>query len=1037
MMFGLIVGAALRNRLFVLAAAFVLVVMGTIILPRLPVDVFPDLNRPTVTVMSEAEGLAPEEVEQLVTFPLEAAIRGAPGVTRVRSVSGIGLSILYVEFQWGTDILNNRQLTNERIQLAKERLPENIEPIMAPISSLMGEIVMIALTSETTSPMVIREFADWVMRPRLLTISGVSQVIPIGGEVRQYRVTPDPVLMRRLDISLDQLERALRGFGLNTAGGFVNQQANEYLIRNIGLTTRIEDLQQLVIGYRNQQPIELRQVAEVAFAARVKRGDAGYFAKPAVIVSVLKQPAVDTIPLTREIEAAIAELARNAPEGVKVDNILFRQANFIETSIRNVEQVLKEAVVVVAVILFLFLLNVRTTLISLTAIPISILITIVVFDRLGLTINTMTLGGLAIAIGELVDDAVVDVENVFRRLRQNRERGNPLPPLQVVIAASQEVRSGIVMATAIIILVFVPLFALSGIEGRMFTPLGIAYIVSILASLVTSITVTPVLCFYLLPKMRRLERPDGPVVRGMKRLYAAAVRASLRNPMPLFAGVFLAVIAAAVSIPHLPRSFLGTFNEGTLVITVTAEPGISLVESNRIGTTAERILLQIPEVKAVGRRTGRAELDEHAEGIHNSDVEVDLKLGTRSREDVLLDIRSRLAVLPVAVNIGQPISHRLDHMLSGVRAQIALKIYGDDLDTLRIMAEKFREKLARIPGITDLSIEKQVRIPQLRVRVDFRRASLYGATPASITAALESLSNGRVVSRIPDGNRWFDVVFRLKDADRTTDSLSRLLVDTPSGRVPLSSFATIEVSDGPNQILREDGRRRIVVQANSDGTDLGQIVDAIRAEIASTPLPVGYSTAIDGTFRAQEEAARLISVLTLISLTLIFVVLYSRYRSAVLTLIIMGNVPLSLIGGVGALWLFDQPLSVPTMIGFVTLIGISSRNGILKVSHYINLVLHEGEKFGDDMIVRGSLERMTPVLMTALSAGCALIPLILGVGEQGKEILAPVAITIFGGLFSSTVLDAVLTPVLFRATGARPLRRLREQHTLATVKEAF
>jgi HME family heavy-metal exporter len=1037
MIFGILVGAALRNRLFVLAATFVLIILGSLALPRLPVDVFPDLNRPTVTVLSEAAGLAPEEVELLITFPLEAEIRGAPGVTRVRSVSGIGLSILYVEFEWGSNIYDIRQIVSERIQLAKQRLPDNIEPVMAPISSLMGEIMLIALTSETTSPMVMREFADWVMRPRLLAIRGVSQVIPIGGDVRQYRVTPDPVAMRRLDISLEQLEKSLSRFGVNTAGGFINQQANEYLIRNIGLTTKIEDLKQIVVGYRDHHPIELRQVAEIDFAARVKRGDAGFMGKPAVIVSVFKQPNIDTIPLTREIEAALVDLARHAPEGAKIDNVLFRQANFIGTSIANVEQVLKEAAVVVAFVLFLFLLNLRTTLISLSAIPISILITVLVFDRMGLSINTMTLGGLAIAIGELVDDAVVGVENVFRRLRQNRELGEPRTVLQVVVTASQEVRSGILIATAIIILVFVPLFALSGIEGRMFAPLGVAYIVSILASLVTSVTVTPVLCFYLLPRMRRLEQPDAPLVRALKRVYERAVRAALRNPLPLVAAIFVAVTAAVVSMPLMPRSFLGLFNEGTLVINVIAEPGISLVESDRIGATAERILLQIPEVKTVGRRTGRAELDEHAEGIHSADIEVDLRLDKRSREDVLFDIRSRLAVLPVAVGIGQPISHRLDHILSGVRAQIALKIYGDDLDTLRILAETFREKMSRIQGVTDLFVEKQVRIPQLRVRIDYRRATLYGATPATITTALESLSNGRVVSRIADGNRWFDVVFRLKDADRTTQNLARLLVDTPSGRVPLSSFATIEVGDGPNQILREDGRRRMVVQANSDGTDLGVIVDALRREIAATPLPVGYSVLIDGTFRAQEEAARFISALSLISLTLIFVALYSRYRSAALTLIIMGNVPLSLIGGVAALWLFGQPLSVPTMIGFITLIGISSRNGILKVSHYINLVLHEGEKFGDDMIVRGSLERMSPVLMTALSAGCALIPLILGVGEQGKEILAPVAITIFGGLVSSTLLDAVLTPVLFRFAGERPLRRLRDQNTLAVVKEAY
>ena len=1030
MIFGLLVGAALRNRLFVLAAAAVLVVLGSITLPRLPVDVFPDLNRPTVTIISEAGGLAPEEVEALITFPLEAAFRGIPGVTRVRSSSGAGLSMIYVEFKWGSSALDNRQLVSERLTVAKEQLLADTNPIITPISSLMGEIVLIALTSDGASPMLVREFADWVVRPRLLTLAGVAQVTPIGGEVRQYRITIDPVAMRRLDISLEQLERALSRFGMNTAGGFIDQQSSEYMIRNLGRTTRLEDLRELVIGYRDHHPVELRQVAEVNFAPRIKRGDAGFMGNPAVIIAVHKQPSINTIPLTREIENAIQDLARNAPSGVKVDNIFFRQADFIQRSIDNVGAVIKEAIVVVAIVLFLFLLNVRTTLISLTAIPISILITVLVFYQFGLTINTMTLGGLAIAIGELVDDAVVDVENVFRRLQQNHRMGNPRSALDVVISASQEVRSSIVMATAIIILVFVPLFALSGVEGRMFTPLGIAYIVSILASLVTSMTVTPVLCYYLLPRMPRLERPEGPTVRSLKRIYARALRYTLRNPLPFMVFVFLSVTVAGLSVPHLPKSFLGEFDEGTLTISTSTALGISLDESNRIGLLAERILLQVPEVKSVGRRTGRAELDEHAEGINNSDIEVQIRLLDRNRESVLLDIRNRLSIMPISISIGQPISHRLDYMLSGVRAQIALKIYGDDFDTLHRLAETFRLQMATVPGLTDLSVENQSRIPQLRVRIDFRRAALYGVTPSVVASTLEGLSNGRVVSRIADGNRWFEVVLRVSDADRTSQNIARLLVDTPSGRVPLGNFAIVEVSDGVNQILREDGRRRIVVKANSDGTDMGKIIASLRENIATISLPTGYSVDLDGTFRAQEEAARMMLLLSILSILMIFVVLYGRYRSIVLTLIIMGNVPIALIGGVVALWLFGQPLSVPTMVGFITLIGMSARNSILKVSHYINLILREGQAFNEETIVRGSLERMTPVLMTALSAGCALIPLIMGVGEAGKEILAPVAIVIFGGLFSATVLDALLTPVLFCTAGRRSVQSLVDRHNL-------
>jgi HME family heavy-metal exporter len=1025
-MFNFLVSSSLRNRLFVLAAALVLVAYGSYVLPRVPVDVFPDLNRPTVTLMTEAEGLAPQEVEQLVTYPLETAMNGMPGVLRVRSVSGVGLSITYVEFDWGTDIYRSRQLVAERLALVREQLPRGVNPQMGPVSSIMGEIMLVAITAENTSPMEVREIADFTIRPQLLNIAGVSQVIPIGGEVRQYRVTPNIAALQALDVTHEQVEQAITRFGTNTGGGFVDQHGREYLIRNVGLTRRLEDLRNTVVLHRQGQPIFLHQLAQVDFAPRVKRGDAGFQGKPAVIIGIQKQPDADTVSLTEKVEAALAEIQKTLPPGVSATNIQFRQATFIETSIQNVERVLLEAAAVVAVILILFLMNVRATVISLTAIPISILATVLVFHAFGLTINTMTLGGLAIAIGELVDDAVVDVENILRRLKENRELPVPRPALEVIAAASQEVRSGIVYATMIIILVFIPLFALAGIEGRLFAPLGVAYIVSILASLVTSITVTPVLAYYLLSGSTKGHERDSFVVRTLKRGNAALLRWAFAHRGLLFTTILLGVGAAAYAATLLPRTFLPPFNEGTLVVSLQYNPGISLAESHRLGLLAEQLVLKVPEVKSVGRRTGRAELDEHAEGVHSSEVDIDLQRSERPKEAVYADIRAALSMLPVSVNIGQPIGHRLDHMLSGVRAQIALKIYGEDLDTIRTLAEGLRERLGTVPGLVDLQIEKQVRIPQLRVDVDYEKAALYGLTPAAVTQALETMSNGRTVSQIVEGNRRYDVVMRLSDQDRSTTGLEDLLIATPTGHVPLRMIARVEETDGPNQIQRENGQRRIAVYGNGDGQrDMAAIIADIRRVVAEAPLPQGYVTRLEGTFQAQEEATFRIGLLSLVSLAMIFVVLYSRYQSPVLALIIMGNIPLALIGSVIALNVAGQPLSVASMVGFITLAGISARNGILKVSHYINLALYEGERFGRDLVIRGSLERLTPVLMTALSAGLALIPLLVGADEPGREILHPVAVTIFGGLVSATLIDTFLTPVLFLTFGRKPLERIQ------------
>jgi HME family heavy-metal exporter len=1026
-MFKALVAISLSQRMFVIAASVLLAAYGAYILPRLPVDVFPDLNRPTVTLLTEAEGFAPQEVEQLITYPLETALNGMPGVIRLRSVSSVGLSIVYIEFDWGTDIYRNRQLVNERLSVIGAQLPRDVQPQMGPISSIMGEIMLIAITGKSVSPMELREIADFVIRPQILTVSGVAQAIPIGGEVRQYRVSPDLIAMQRFDIAPKKIKDAIAQFGTNAGGGFIDQHAREYLIRNIGHTSNLEDLRNLVIDMREGAPILLRQVASVDFAPRVKRGDAGFQGEPAVIIGVQKQPQADTVSVTNAIEAQLKKIQRTMPEGVVADRIQFRQATFIETSIANVKTVLVEAAVVVAFILLLFLMNWRATVISLTAIPLSIFVTVLVFHAFSLSINTMTLGGIAIAIGELVDDAVVGVENVLRRLRLNSQSCAPRPKLTVVLEASHEVRSSIVYATAIIVLVFVPLFAMTGLEGQLFRPLGVAYIVSILASLITSITLTPVLCYALLKPPKHAER-DTAVVRLLKSANKALLGVTFNHPKLIVTGIVASVIGAAVIATQLPRAFLPAFNEGTMLASVIYNPGISLSESDRLGAIAERLVMDVDEVKSVGRRTGRAELDEHAEGIHVSELDVDLKHSERSRNEIYADIREALSVLPATVGIGQPISHRLDHMLSGVRAQLALKIFGEDLDRLRTLAADMRAKLSQIPGIVDLQIEKQVLIPQLQVVPNYENSALYGVTPPELTSTLAELTNGHTVSQIVEGNRRFDVVMRLADADRSTEGLGSALVATPTGFVPLNRLASIKETEGPNQILRENQQRRIVISANGDGNrDMAAIVSDIRKMIEQTDMPPGYVVRLEGQFQAQEEATRTIGLLSLISLALIFLVLHSRYNSPVLAAIILTNIPLGIVGSVAALWIAGLPFSVASLIGFITLAGISARNGILKVSHYINLALYEGETFGRDLVIRGTLERLTPVLMTALSAGLALVPLMIGADEPGREILHPLAVTIFGGLISATAIDAVLTPLLFLKFGRKPLERIMQE----------
>ncbi|MDQ3711990.1 MAG: efflux RND transporter permease subunit [Acidobacteriota bacterium] len=1015
---------SLNNRLIVVAIAALLTVWGTYVALNLPVDVFPDLNKPTVTILTEASGLAPEEVETQVSFPIETLMNGVPGVTRVRSQSGVGLSIVYVEFDWGTDVYRNRQLVTEKLNQAVEQLPENITPTLAPISSIMGEIMLISVRSKdsATNPLDVRTIADWTIRPRLLTIPGVAQVINIGGGVKQYQVLLSPEKLRQFGVTIEQVTDALEKSNTNSTGGFVESRSQEYLVRNLGRFYSIDELKNTVVAYRGQTGIRLGDVANVEFGARIKRGDAGTMGTPAVIMSVQKQPGASTLELTEKVDEAVRELQATLPADIEINTRLFRQANFIESSISNVIEALRDGAILVVIVLFLFLLNFRTTAITLTAIPLSFVVTFLVLWAFGISINTMTLGGLAVAIGELVDDAIVDIENIFRRLRENRLLENPRSSLDVIYHASLEVRSSIVYATVIVALVFIPLFALTGVEGRLLAPLGLAYITSLVASLFVSLTVTPVLASYLLPKMKAMHaEKDSFVVRFLKKWDEKLLHRTLRHPYKVIAGASILFLLAIATLPFVGTAFLPEFNEGTLTINVLAQPGTSLTESNRIGQIAEKLVLEVPEVISTGRRTGRAELDEHAEGVHYTEIDVDLKESDRDREEILHDIRDGLAVIPgVNINVGQPISHRLDHLQSGVRAQIAVKLFGEDLSTLRSKAEEIRNAMQTVEGATDVQIEKQVLIPQVRFNIDRARAAQYGLPPGEIAETLETALNGKTVSEAIEEQRRYDVVVRFDDTSRgSLDALKNVTIDTPSGaQIPASAIATIEEIPGPNQVLRENTQRRIVISANTEGRDLGSVVGDMQARItAQVTLPQGYFLEYGGQFQAQQEATRTLSVLTLFSLAAIFFLLIKAlgdWRSA---LQVMINIPLALIGAIIALLLSGGVFSIATLVGFISLVGITSRNGIMMISHYLHLMREEGEDFTEQMIIRGSLERLVPVLMTALTAGLSLIPFILAADAPGKEILHPLAVVVLGGILTSTLLDQVVTPAVFYKFG--------------------
>lgn len=1027
---------SLRNRLFVLASAALLLAYGGYVALRLPIDVFPDLNRPTVTLMTEAPGLAPEEVETLVSVPLETALNGAPGVQRVRATCSVGLSIIYVEFDWGQDIYRARQLVQERIALAEAKLPPGTEVHMGPISSIMGEILLIGLSSKdgTTAPPELRTLADWQLAPRLLTIPGISQIIVIGGGRKQVHVNARPELMAAHGVTFAEVNAATERAQGSTGGGFVADGAREKLVRNLGRTADPVEIGATVVKFRNGVPVFLRDVADVAPGIQPMRGQAGVAGSPAVILGVQKQPGADTSVLTRRVEAALGEMRPSLPADAKLD-VLFRQATFIQHAVANVQEAIRDGAIMVVIILFLFLLNFRTTFITLTAIPLSFAVAALVFHWLAISINTMTLGGLAVAVGMVVDDAIVDVENVFRRLRENQHSPTPRPVLRVIADASGEVRNSILFATLVIVLVFLPLFALGGIEGRLFAPIGVATIVAMLASFVVSLTVIPVLCSYLLPRMKRMQlERDGWLVRRLKRLDERFILGpSLRHPWVVMGLAIVLVGGAAMLYPRMGRTFLPEFNEGTAVITLAMAPGTSLAESDRMGRIAEKVLLTIPEIKLTGRRTGRAELDEHAEGVHRSELDVDLAATGRTRAAILQDIREKLGELPgVLVSVGQPISHRLDHMLSGVQAAIAVKIYGPDLATLRRYAADTETAMKRVPGLVDLQVEKQVLIPQVKIEVNRERAALYGLLPGELTARLEAGLNGRVVGQVLEGTRSIDLVVRFADDSRADAALLReLLIDTPAGgRVPLGLIAEARESQGPNTISREDAMRRIVISANVAGRDLGSIVAQLQTELPRTvPMASGYFVAYEGQFQSQQQATRLIGVLAVLTLGVIFLLLYAHFQSGMIVWQILLNVPLAFVGALILTYLTVGTVSVATLVGLITLAGIATRNTIMMISHYLHLMEYEGERFGERMIIRGSLERLVPVTMTALTAGLALIPLVLSAQEPGKEILYPVAVVILGGLISSTLLDMAVTPAVFlkfgRSAAEKSLARAR------------
>ncbi len=1013
-----LIRGSLRYRPLVLFLAVALLLGGAYTATRMPLDVLPDLTAPTVTILLEGPGMVPTELEALATFPVEAAMNGAPGVRRVRSATAVGVAIIWVEFDWGQDVLRARQLVTERLTQVTASLPPTVEPpYLAPISSIMGEILFIALESDRHSPLELRTIAETTIRRRLLAVPGVSQVIPTGGDQKQYQVLVDPRWLREYSLSLHDVETALQTANQNSSAGFHVAGGQEYLIQGLGRVRSEDEIGAVVIASRNGRPILVRDVAQVRIGAALKRGEGSHNGRPAVILGILKQPGTNTLELTKAVDQTLDEIERTLPEGITIDRNAFRGADFIDRALDNLTRALRDGAILVALIVVLFLFNVRAALVTLVALPLSVVAAVLAMSWFGFTINSMTLGGLAIAIGELVDDAIIDVENVMRRLRENatKPEGHRSGALEVIYRASSEIRSSVVFATVIVILVFLPLFALTSVEGRLLRPLGFAYITSLLASLLVALTVTPVLCSYLLPRAKAILGGKEPwLSRALKAIYVPSLRFSLKAPALVVALALVLVAGAAFQLTKAGQAFLPEFNEGSLTVSAVTIPGTSLAESDALGAALERILLSVPEVVSTARRTGRAELDEHVQGVEAAELDVRLKLGDRPKDAVIGEIREKVTLMPgMNVTIGQPISHRIDHMLSGVRANVAVKVFGDDLTVLRSLAKQVQTAMTGTPGVVDLSMEQQMDIPTLRVKVDPTRAARYGLQTGDASEAIQTAYVGKEVSRVLEGQISFPLVVRYgAEEKRSVQAIRDTLIDTPSGaRVPLGALADIREDRGPNFIMREFVQRRIVVQCNVSGRDLVSTVDDIRGRVADqVKLPQGYRIEYGGQFEAESDATRLLTILGGLSIVAMVFILATVFRSMTDAAIILINLPLALVGGVAGVFAGGGTLSVASIIGFITLFGIATRNGIMLISHIRHLREIDGIADPAQAVMLGAQERLIPILMTALAAGLALIPIALGQGQPGSEIQAPMAFVILFGLLSSTFLNMIVVP---------------------------
>ena len=1015
---------SLNNRALVVTLAAILLAWGGYVATTVPVDVLPDLTAPTVTLLAEAPGMVPSEMESLVTFPLETALNGASGVRRVRSATAVGVAVVWVEFDWGADIYLARQVVTEKLNLARGSFPPETEVILAPISSIMGEILFVSLESDRHSPLELRTIADITVRRRLLAIPGVAQVIPTGGAEKQYQVLLSPPKLKSHSLTLHQVEAALQESNRNTSAGFRVAGGQEYLIQGIGRALTISDIEQTVVTSRDGRPILIRDLGEVRIGEALKRAEGSHNGESAIIVGIQKQPGINTLELTRAVDGVLDEIQETLPEGVRIDKHIFRQADFIQASVQNLIAALQEGGLVVVLVVVLFLGNLRGSIITLLAIPLSLITAVWSLNAAGLTINVMSLGGLAIAIGALVDDAIIDVENVSRRLRENSQKppSEQMPVLEVVYRASVEVRSSIVFATFIIVLVFVPLFLLESVEGRLLEPLGFAYVIALGASLIVALTITPALCSLLLPRAKMvLEGREPWLVQWLKRLYQPTLRWAVNHSLVILIGSGLLLASTIFSIRWMGRSFLPEFNEGALTIQAVTLPGTSLAESDQLGRQLERILLTVPEVASTARRTGRAELDEHVQGVESAEVDVSLKMRDRPKEAVLAEIRQRVTLLPgVNVTVGQPISHRIDHMLSGTRANIAVKIFGDDLATLRELANRVHSTMQGVEGVVDLSVEQQMDIPTLRVRFDRPLLARYGLPAGDAADTLQTALRGRQVGQILEGQVAFPLVVRyLTDDTQDLESVGRTMLDTPAGaQIPLTAVSEIREDRAPNFISRENVQRKIVVQCNVAGRDLRSVVNDIeRAMQSSVSLPRGYHIEYGGQFESEAQASERLLWLGGIVILGIFLLLFTAFRSFRDPLIIMFNLPLALVGGVIGVFTFGGILSVASLIGFITLFGIATRNGIMLISHVRHLMEVEGVQDLKEAVVRGASERLAPIFMTALAAGLALVPIALRMGEAGNEIQAPMAIVILFGLLSSTALNMVVVPSLYARFG--------------------